>query len=192
MAADRPPERIVVDDVGVVLRRHRADDVDALHGVIEESRDHLRSFMPWADQAREETAEFLTRSVAEWEAGTSFNYLVTLTGHESDAEEILGGTGLHERGAERSLEIGYWLRSSATGRGVVTAAARRLTNVAIELGVEQVVICCDEANDRSAAVPQRLGFRLDRIEPRPITAPGEHGRHMVWVFRAADQTPDLS
>ena len=42
-------------------------------------------------------------------------------------------------------------------------------------------IHCDEANVRSAAVPRRLGYRLDRIEPDAITSPGELGRMMIWV-----------
>ena len=42
-------------------------------------------------------------------------------------------------------------------------------------------IHCDEANVRSAAVPRRLGYRLDRIEDDDVTAPGEIGRSMIWV-----------
>ena len=55
------------------------------------------------------------------------------------------------------------------------------------LGKERVEIHCDEANVRSAAVARRLGYRLDRLEDRPITAPGEHGRHMIWVTPADDR-----
>ena len=49
--------------------------------------------------------------------------------------------------------------------------------------VEQVEIHCDEANGASAAVPRRLGYRLDRITDRDIQAPGERGREMIWVRR---------
>ena len=38
-------------------------DLDALHAAIEESRDHLRPFMPWADQTRADTATFLDGAV---------------------------------------------------------------------------------------------------------------------------------
>ena len=73
-------------------------------------------------------------------------------------------------------EIGYWLRDDATGRGFVTAAAGALTDAGVALdGIERVEIHCDEANVRSAAVPRRLGYRLDRIEPESITAPGDLG-----------------
>lgn len=180
----RPPERIDVAEVGVVLRRHLSTDIDALHTMIEESRDHLRPFMPWADQARDETAAFVAKSAEGWEAGTDFNYLVAvhdgvLPGHP---ERLLGGAGLDSRPGPGALEIGYWLRPDATGCGVMTAVSRCLSDVAVTLaGVDRVVICCDEANVRSLAIPRRLGFSLDRFEERPVTAPGEHGRSMVWV-----------
>jgi RimJ/RimL family protein N-acetyltransferase len=182
--ADRPPELIPLADVGIVLRRHRADDLDALHAVIEENRDHLRPFMPWADQARAQTAEFLERAVADWDAGTNFNLLITVPPSGVDPEEILGGTGLHARGAEGSFEIGYWLSEAATRRGVITAAAGRLTDIALAMdGIDAVEIHCDEANLKSAAVPRRLGYVLDRTIERPPAAPGEHGRLMAWVRR---------
>ena len=68
-----PPERIDLRDVGVALRRYHVDDLDALHTAIEESRDHLRPFMPWADQTRADTAAFLATAVEHWDDGTDFN-----------------------------------------------------------------------------------------------------------------------
>ncbi|MEZ0096298.1 hypothetical protein [Streptacidiphilus sp. EB129] len=38
-----------------------------------------------------------------------------------------------------------------------------------------------QANVRSAAVPRRLGYRLDRIEGDGVKAPAESGRGMVWI-----------
>ena len=187
-AVERPPETIRVDSVGVVLRRHQLDDVDPLHDVVEESRDHVRPFMPWADQTREDTAGFVAKAIASWDSGAEFNYLI-IEPADDEPDRIVGGTGVGRREAQSGAwEIGYWLRPDATGRGVVTAVAGVLADIALSTrGVDRVEIRCDEANVRSAAVPRRLGFHLERIESRPITAPGEHGRHMVWA-RAAGNT----
>jgi RimJ/RimL family protein N-acetyltransferase len=179
---DPPPERIELPTVGVLLRRHRPADLDALHAAIEESRDHLRPFMPWADQTRLETAGFVDVAHSQWAEGTGFNYLITDAGDG----EVLGGCGIHLRVGPDAAEIGYWLRDGATGRGIVTAAAAALTDAGLALdGIGHMEIHCDEANLRSAAVPRRLGYRLDRIEPDAITAPGELGRMMVWVTRSS-------
>ncbi|MBI2708193.1 MAG: GNAT family N-acetyltransferase [Actinobacteria bacterium] len=152
---------------------------DILFAAIERSRDHLRPWMPWADQDRAATDAYLARAQASWDAGTDFGY--TLVDPVTSA--ALGACGLIARVGPGALEIGYWLVPSATGRGVMTAAVRALVIVAFALpGVDRVEIHCDEANVRSAAVPGRLGFRLDRVVDDTPEAPGETGRSMVWVL----------
>ena len=176
---DAPPERIELPSVGVVLRRHRANDVDAMHAAIETSRDHLRPFIPFADQSREETAAFIERAIDSWEDRTDFRYLVI-----DDADgEVLGGCDIHRRIGPDAAEVGYWLRAGATGRGIVSVAAAALTGTAFGIdGVERVEIHCDVANTRSAEIARRLGYELDRIDPVPITAPGEQGLLMIWIL----------
>ena len=91
--------------------------------------------------------------------------------------------GLHGRIGPGALEIGYWVGEGHTGRGLATAGARALAEAALALpGVGRVEIHCDEANTASAAVPRKLGFRLDRIEEALITAPSETGRKLIWVM----------
>jgi RimJ/RimL family protein N-acetyltransferase len=52
-----------------------------------------------------------------------------------------------------------------TGRGYATACARALTQAGLALcDVVRVEIHTDEANAISAAVPRRLGYRLDRVD----------------------------
>jgi RimJ/RimL family protein N-acetyltransferase len=176
------PERIDLDGHGAVLRRYQLDDVDSLYSAVEESRDHLRPFMPWADEARSELAAFVAEAVEHWANGTDRNYVIS----DAATAEQLGGCGLHARLGPGAMEIGYWLRAGATGRGLITAAARALTDAALAVdGITRVEIHCDVANVRSAAVPRRLGYRLDRIERDEITAPSEVGRSMIWVWPPA-------
>jgi RimJ/RimL family protein N-acetyltransferase len=177
-----PPDRIELEGVGAALRRYWLADADSLYTAVEESRDHLRPWMPWADETRSQFDSFVAEAVEQWERGTDRNYLIV----ESDTGEQLGGCGLHARLGAGALEIGYWLRAGATGRGLVTAAARALTDTALAVeGVTRVEIHCDAANVRSAAVPRRIGYRLDRIERDEITAPAETGRSMIWVWPPA-------
>jgi RimJ/RimL family protein N-acetyltransferase len=172
-----PPERIELPAVAAALQRHRPDDLDAIHEAIEESRDHLRPWMFWADQTRDDTAAFLRNAIEQWDTGQQYSYLIV------DHDRVLGGSGLHRRAGPDTLEIGYWLRADATGRGVMTAAAAALTDAAFALdGITRVEIHCDEGNVRSAAVPRRLGYTLAEIRDKPPQAPSERGREMVWVI----------
>jgi RimJ/RimL family protein N-acetyltransferase len=177
-----PPERIELPDVDAVMRRHRLDDLDPLYEAIEQSRDHLRPWMVWADQSRDDTVTFLHGAREKWDAGDEYGYVIV----GLDGGRVLGGGGLHRRAGPETLEIGYWLRAGETGRGVITAAAGALTDAAFALdGIERVEIHCDESNVRSAAVPRRLGYTLAEIRDKSPAAPAEQGREMVWVRAAA-------
>ncbi len=175
----RPPERIERD--AVVLRRPTAADGEAMTDAIAASLEHLRPWMSWADDQAttpERRREFLARGEEGWTTGSDFAFLIL------DAEEatVLGTMGLHRRIGPRAIELGYWVHVDQVGRGVATTAARALTEAALALpDVDRVEIHCDEANVRSAAVPRKLGYRLDRIEDDEVTAPAETGRSMVWV-----------
>ena len=176
-----PPERIDAGG-GVELRRGMPEHAPAVAAAVGENLAHLAPWMPWATEEAakvESQRARLAASADAWNAGSDYGFAVL-----SD-ERLAGFMGLHRRLGPGQIEIGYWLRSDSTGRGVATAAAAALTAAALALpDVEQVEIHCDEANVRSAAIPRRLGYRLDRIEDAEITAPGETGRKMIWVKTA--------
>lgn len=178
-----PPERV---DAGMlVLRRVRVEDAGAIAAAVGGSLDHLRPWMAWAvpEAADPRTQRARVAEADEmWAAGTDYIYSV-LTAEEST---LVGAIGLHRRVGDGGIEIGYWIAAQQTRRGFATAAAEALTAVALDLpGVTRVEIHCDEANIASAAVPRKLGYRLDRIDDHEPEAPGECGRRMIWVHDAS-------
>jgi RimJ/RimL family protein N-acetyltransferase len=180
----KPPERIAAG--AVVLRRYTPSDIDILQTTIQENLDHLRPWMPWA-QEPPTRAVLVVDFIADqsWEAGTDFNYGIW----NKDEQELRGGCGLHARIGPGAIEIGYWVSHKHIGRGYAKAAAYALTHAALSLpGITRVEIHCDEANVRSAAVPRALGYRLDRVVEDEIKAPGEVGREMLWVFEETHST----
>lgn len=157
--------------VRVVVRPYRVEDAEALKEAVEESRDHLKPWMSWADshQSIEESRDWLLRMSAKLLLREELGFGIW----RAETGQYLGGTGLHPRNWEiRSFEIGYWLRKSAEGRGYVTEAVRLLTGFAFEgLGAKRVEIRCDERNVRSAAVARRLGFKQEALLRNHMTAP---------------------
>jgi RimJ/RimL family protein N-acetyltransferase len=177
-----PPERIELDEL--VLRRERIGDAELIADAVRENLDRLRPWMPWAtpDAAASSTQRERLITVEQcWEARSDFTFLLL----DAAETELLGIFGLHSRIGPTAIELGYWLSRTAVGKGHASSAANALTEVALELpDISRVEIHCDEANIRSERVAQRLGYRLDRIEPDEITAPGEVGRSMIWVYPA--------
>ena len=79
------------------------------------------------------------------------------------------------------LEIGYWVRTDRTGRGVATEAAGLLTDAALALpDVDHVEIHHDEANAASGRVPAKLGYALVGRDEVERLNPGEVGVSLVW------------
>jgi RimJ/RimL family protein N-acetyltransferase len=174
------PERIDIDDE-LHLRLLTVDDAEAVAQSVGESLDHLKPWMPWAD-AKSADVTFqrdrlrnlpqLAARGEEWQYG--------LFG--GDDRTVLGSFGLMTRRGPGTIEIGYWLHVDAGGRGDATRAVAALTDVARAIdGVNRIYICCDEANARSRAIPERLGYTLARTEGRAPEAPGESGRLMLWT-----------
>ena len=56
-------------------------------------------------------------------------------------------------------------------------------------GITRIEIRTDAANERSAAVPQRCGYRLVAREQRPVEAPAETGWGSAWRIGADPEPP---
>jgi RimJ/RimL family protein N-acetyltransferase len=183
-----PPERLTVDGEHV-LRCATPDDALMLALAITEALDHLRPWMSWASAEAadvEEQRRRLATGQQEREAGTSYHYLLVDT-----ADTLVGVLGLHRRVGPDAAELGYWMMPAYVGHGHLTRAATVLVDAALALpDVHRLEIHCDEANVRSAAVPRRLGFTLDRMVDDGIQAPAEVGRDMVWVYPPASTEPE--
>ena len=82
----------------------------------------------------------------------------------------------------RPIEIGYWLRPEAVGRGVMTAATRALTNLAFALdGISRVDDPLRRGEPAQRGDPRRLGFVHVRDEEYEPVAAGQTGLHQVWM-----------
>jgi RimJ/RimL family protein N-acetyltransferase len=151
-----PPYRIETERL--VLRCYDPRDAPLLKEAIDASLDHLRPWMPWArvePQPIEQKVELLRMFRGDFDRGTNFTYGV----FEPDESRLLGGSGLHPRGGKGSLEIGYWVRADAIGRGLATEITAVLTRVGFErCGLARVDIQIDPTNERSLSIPRKLGF----------------------------------
>jgi RimJ/RimL family protein N-acetyltransferase len=178
---------------GVVLRAPDPIDAEAICEAINDSLDALRPWMAWAAEPAEigQQAVRLAVGAEAFTLGGDVGYTLFADG------EVAGGVGVHDRlGDPSAREIGYWLRTSATGRGVMTQAVRALVDVLAGAGIERVEIHCDAANVASAGVAERAGFTIVRVVDDPTRdAPAATDRTMIWERQLASgrsATPDVA
>lgn len=168
----RAPARIETERF--VLRCYEPGDAPLLKEATDSSLEHLRPFMGWIDhepQPLEEKVALIGRFRDAFESGEAFVYGI----FDSAETQLLGGTGLHARVGPGGLEIGYWIRASATRQGLATETTAALIRVAFELcGADRIEIRIDPANTPSLGIPRRLGVPLEATLRRRL--PNRPGR----------------
>ena len=174
-----PPETIDLGDA--VLCRVRADDGPAFAAAVSANIEHLRPWIRWGNAEGGSLAVQQARCAGaerEWDEGNAYIYSL----RERPGGPVIGALGLHRRVGADAIELGYWLDAGHTGRGLVTAAAKALTDEALALpDVSRVEIRTDEANLASSAVASRLDYRLVRVEDAEPWGEADTGRLQVWV-----------
>ncbi|MFE6889726.1 GNAT family N-acetyltransferase [Streptomyces sp. NPDC057694] len=76
-----------------------------------------------------------------------------------DGGEVLGRFNLYDL-ADGSAELGFRVAEKATGRGLATAAVRRLFAMSVtDYGLDRLTAAAAEANHASRTVLTRTGFR---------------------------------
>jgi ribosomal-protein-serine acetyltransferase len=166
----------------IVLRRWVASDAESLGRAVAQSLEHVRPWLPWASQeplSLDRREAMIRDWEREWSQGGDVVMGIFMSG------QVVGGCGLHDRIGPGGLEIGYWTHPAVGGRGVATIAAGLLTDAAFALpGLTHVEIHVDKANERSAAIARKLGYRLVAETPEEVQAPGEVGLHCIWRLTA--------
>lgn len=183
MSASQLPGHLDAAD-GLILRRWKPADAEALGAAIAESLEHLQPWMEWA--ADEPVPLEVRRArIAEWDREWRSGGDVVLGVFAGG--RIAGGCGLHRRLGPNGLEIGYWTHAAFLRQGIATAAARALTDAALAVPhITHVEIHHDQANVASAGVPRRLGYHLmGEAADRPA-APAEVGIECRWRMTKAD------
>jgi RimJ/RimL family protein N-acetyltransferase len=157
-AWEGPPAPYRIETERLVIRCYEPRDAALMKDAIDSSLDHLRPWMPWTEsepQTLEEKTELVKTFRSQFDLGDNFVMGI----FSADESEVLGGTGLHPRQGPGGLEIGYFIRASATRQGYVTESSAALTRVGFEIcKAEYIEIRIDPENEASLGVPRKLGY----------------------------------
>lgn len=136
-------------------------DVPALLEAIRESLVQLRRFMLWShfDSTFDPEFQLARIQTAQEDYLSGKDYVF----HLWQGERCVGGAGLHPRALNpRALEVGYWIRTSTSGRGLATAAVQALACFNFEfLKNERLQCFVNAANQGSLRVAEKCGFRRE-------------------------------
>lgn len=135
---------------GVRLRPLSMEHAAAFHEAAVESSEELSGTVPWwrPEMTAADHAAWIGIAVTAWAEDRLYAFAI-----ETARGAVLGGCSLEGMDRQRSAaNLSYWVRSSATGRGVARTAARLLSEWGIRtLGLHRVEISMVTTNAASQA-----------------------------------------
>jgi len=154
-------EKLTIDDYQF-LESLKLSHTEAIFNAIDQNRKFLRKWLPFVDFTHKVTdTEKFVQSILEKPFAQRDEVYVIWYKHE-----FAGLIGFKD--ADRindKIEIGYWLIEKMTGKGIATAAVRKMVNLAFRnMDINRVQIRCGVGNEKSSAIPKRLGFCFEGIE----------------------------
>jgi len=130
---------------------------------VDGSRWHLDRWLPWVpfNNTPEASQRYAEACAADWDAGRAVRFAI----RDRQTRELLGVVGLDSCvHLHRSCELGYWLKLTATGRGLMTEAAQACVEYAFQrMSVHRVRCAAATDNYASLRVISRLGFRFEGV-----------------------------
>jgi len=143
-------------------RRPRVDirplemrDAPAVFRAVDESRVEISRWMDWCrpTYALADAEEWIRSTLRGREDGSSFQFGIF------DGRRFLGACGLnHVDEAAGVANLGYWVRTAATGQGVAPEAARRVIAWGFaNTDIERIEILAAVGNRRSQRVAEKIG-----------------------------------
>lgn len=180
------------DEEPVLLRPYRPGDAEEAFAAIRESFEELSRWMPWCHPGYsiEETRVWIEHCGVARARGSEFHFVI-----EDGSGGFLGTCGLNQmRPEHRMANLGYWIRTSATGRGVATRAVLRLAEFAFretELVRLEIVVALD--NSPSLRVAEKSGAVREGIAHQRLRIHGRSQDAMVYaILRPAGLPPPAS
>jgi ribosomal-protein-serine acetyltransferase len=185
------PSREMPAGEPVVIRQYQPEDAEPIFEAATESIEQIFPWMPWCrpGYSREDSRGWVEHCVAAWKSKTEFSFAIV-----DQANRFLGGCGLNQfRLDHKVANLGYWVRTSATGRGVASKAVRKLIEFAFrETNVIRLEIVVALGNVASHRVAEKTGAVREGIAHDRLFLHGKSHDAVVHALLRSRHWPRLA
>ena len=168
----------------IQLAPYEIRHVPLLFEAARESTKEIYPWMTWCHPAysMSDSEDWVRAQIDNFAAKRAFNFVI-----ESEQGEFLGACGLDRFDLEDQLcNLAYWVRSSATGRGVATSAANALADWAFratDFVRLEIIVACGNAASRRVAT--KVGAREEgTLRSRLLLHGRYHDSVLYSIIRA--------
>src|ERR1043166_4141395 len=166
-------DEIELTDGIVAIRRYREGDAELLYEAVREAIAEVSPWLPWCHEGYsiEESREFVATRNVRSQGDEWYSFAVL----DQSSGKFLGGVGINFiNRIHQCANLGYWVRTSAAGRGVATRATKLAARFGFaELGLHRIEIVAAVDNVASQRVAERAGAVREGIRPQRLLIRGE-------------------
>jgi RimJ/RimL family protein N-acetyltransferase len=178
----------VTSETGISIQPYRLHDALALYEAAVESAREVRPFMPWCrpDLTGKGARRWIEAQVSAFEARKAFEFVIL-----SADGRFLGGCGLNQiDDANRRANLGYWVRSLATRRGVATTAIQQLVQWAFRnTDLVRLEVVVSTENIASLRAVEKSGAAREAVIKKRLLLHGTwHDAVMFSFVRDGEKT----
>jgi RimJ/RimL family protein N-acetyltransferase len=154
----KPPE--IFETERLILRRPKITDAESIFSGYARDSDVTR-YLTWRTHRRiEDTIDFLKTCSDDWKQSANYTWAITATTPADD--HCIGMVSMKIDSCK--AELGYVLKRSSWGKGIMTEAAGAVVSWASsEPELHRVWAVCDCENPASASVLEKIGMRREGI-----------------------------
>jgi ribosomal-protein-serine acetyltransferase len=179
-------KRMELTDELILLRPYGEADAEHLYSAVRESIPEVSRWLPWCHEnySIEESRDFIaSRNIAsqgdEWYSFAVF---------EKSSNTFVGGVGINFINRVHQLaNLGYWVRTSATGQGFATSATRLAARFGFaQLGLQRIEIVAAVDNVASQRVAEKAGAIREGVVRKRLLIHGQSQDAVLYSLIPAD------
>ena len=164
-----------------MMRPFRRRDADEMTEAVQVSQMELNEWLPWAHlgYSKGDATNYIRDSMKSWKEERAYDWAIRRL---DDPDRHVGNISVwFVSRSFKTGEIGYWVRTDDTARGVATEVGARALQVAFEeLKMHRVILRIAVGNRSSERVAEKLGFFREGILREEIKVRGKWLDHSVW------------
>ncbi len=174
-----------MNGAAISIRQYEESDAEELYAAVHESLGDLWPWMPWA------TAAYSASDAAAWVRTTREGH-VTGSMYDFAVFDALGrysgGCGLSQINLTNGVaNLGYWIRTSAAGRGLAPAAVQELVAWAFQnTALNRLEVIVAAGNSRSTRVAAKAGAQRDALLQKRLLVDGAASDATLYSFVRPD------
>jgi ribosomal-protein-serine acetyltransferase len=169
----------------VTIRPYQANDISEMMVAAHESVPDVSPWMPWchAGYSEADAASWIAATIDGHRSGAMYEFAIL-----DDAARYVGGCGINDINQGCGLaNLGYWVRSSATGRGMAASAVLQLIPwVFLNTPLHRLEIVVAVENLRSQRVAEKVGAHRDAVLRKRTLVRGQPSSAVLFSILRPD------